>query len=129
MIEITLDDALRLLTEAVEEKGEDYVYSNNSGERADTEYSIDCQYVHVQKGEFVPGCGVGNALHRAGVSLDWLSDHESYGARNVLGMLRDDGILTANRTVEEFLSAFQSRQDRGDTWGESLRMAREYVGL
>lgn len=114
MIELTLERTKQLLTEAVAEKGEGFVYVNRAGRQA-TEYgSITCHYVHGDE----PGCIVGHILHKAGVSLADLSDYESQGAEDPVENLTDP-----EPGVTKLLNWAQDFQDRGVPWGKSVQRA------
>lgn len=116
MIDLTLEKVTVLLHEAVQERGSDYVYRNPDG-------SSDCLYVHGNPdGPAAPGCIVGWVLHKAGISLEVLEQHEHKPARTVVECLpydngiplrSEDGVTTLLRTVQQW-------QDRGEPWGSAV---------
>jgi hypothetical protein len=111
MIEITQEKFMSALRDAVAEKGDDYVYSRLDG------YVGTCLYVHDDE----PGCIMGNALHRMGVSLDQLGDKEGEGITSVLEYLHNRGIIGDYPSLDlEKLSSIQAAQDCGSTWGKAV---------
>ncbi|MFJ9616695.1 hypothetical protein [Streptomyces noursei] len=112
-IKVTEADVKRALVEAVTAKGYDYVYDNGDP------LSEVCWYVHQDvNGNDVPGCLVGDALHRLGVPLGEIKKHEERGAYGVAGSLID---VAENRgRVLSMLSQAQDHQDTGGTWGGAL---------
>lgn len=114
MIELTMTRTRKLLTEAVAEKGADYVYVNKDGKLADGTGEVECHYVHGDQ----PGCIVGNVLHRAGVPLDVLGEYE---AQNIDHL--SQSLLTAEPRVKLLLNHIQAHQDVGVPWGEAVRLA------
>ncbi|MFF5471025.1 hypothetical protein [Streptomyces achromogenes] len=119
MIELTLDRVKELLNEAVAEKGADYVYTTPDGKQGTPEYQPTCLYVHGDK----PGCIVGHALHRAGVSLSLLLEEEQDDASSVLRSLAQLGVLSYTDGVSQLLYEAQQRQDHGTSWGEAVQQA------
>lgn len=134
MIEITKELALKLLAEAVAEKGETYVYSNPT--------SQDCMYVHgyapvldetgdetgerEQVEDLTPGCLVGDVLHRAGVPLrlfERLDINYDTPADHALSDLRLHGVLEYTPEASSVLLAAQSAQDTKRSWGAALKAA------
>jgi len=116
-IALSVESVAEALREAVEEKGADYVYTNEAGEVANLENAVEiqCQYVHTDK----PGCIVGNVLHRLGVPLYVLSDYETRPARSVVESLSGRGILEFERKALDMLRYAQSYQDNGNSWGDA----------
>lgn len=123
MIEIDGPRALELLTEAVNDKGTDYVYANDE--------DLGCQYFHVADDE--PGCLVGQALHRAGVSVEQLIrmnsaegvDIDETSIGELYGSSEGTQIFGFNLThdaIEAFRSA-QWCQDTKMSWGAALSRA------
>jgi hypothetical protein len=115
-IKVTADQVMQTLREVVAERP-DYVYEVPEGYAAET--NVSCYYVHGD----VPGCVVGHVLNRLGVPLSDLALVEGRGAYKVvdwfLNITDPDGVVD----VEHVLSVAQSRQDRGDSWGEALEVA------
>ena len=116
MFELTLDKAKDLVLKTIEEKGEDYVYERFEG--ADT-----CSYVHGD----VPGCLVGHVLFAAGVSLEWMSEHEGAAADNIIRRAVSDQLISADDDTRRFLTGVQEYQDAQETWGDSYRHAIAWV--
>lgn len=108
---LTFQRAVELAHEIVAGFGEDYKYpvAHRVPETGST--IPTCVYVH--EGE--PSCLVGQILHRHGVSLDMLSQHEFEGAWTVAFQL-----ASADDKARGFLLAAQTAQDRGQTWGEAV---------
>lgn len=126
MIELTYEMALNFAAQAVEEKGEDYVYSDEKGIRADAPGSIaGCSnWHHVDpddhdKGK-VPGCIVGNILHRAGLDIF------KYGkGSDISGIAFQAGDeIMIHPKAYEFLRIAQLRQDSGAPWGVAVKTAK-----
>lgn len=120
MKEITYDDALRALNEAVKAKGYNHVYERE-GQFA------GCYNVTLH-GE--PGCIVGHALVWLGVPAEWFLERDENGdsrrgssARPVCSMLRRGGLLNVTDEALELFAEAQTRQDSGVTWGEAVTKA------
>lgn len=133
MIELTTENVLDALEKAVEEKGESFVYSNQDGVSSRNKFGsssgIMCHYVHWNDRTPVSGCIAGNVLHRLGVSLDTLSEHEKRPIRSVLEDFEDEGIVTFEDgyKVTMMLSHAQGAQDGGKTWGDALKAAKNMI--
>ncbi len=117
---ITVDAprAVELRAEAVTQRGGDFVYEhhNDGG-------TIACYYVW--RGQ--PDCIAGNALHRAGVSIDALSTIEGCTI-TTLRAGPDAGVLGGVRFSKAaigVLYAAQDAQDQGLSWGEALKQAQK----
>lgn len=115
-IKVTEEQVRQALVEAVAEKGEDYVYSNPEGESA-KDAVVSCSYVHGD----VPGCLVGNALHRLGVPLSALEARELRGAYSVAKEVID--VTDGRGTFYTLLGEVQDAQDNGAMWGDALAYA------
>lgn len=120
-LKITKKDALRLLAEAVEKKGRDYVDPNAA--------DGDCTYLDTAGRR--PGCIVGHALHAAGVKPKVLRDLDhltvsGFGAEEpiVVATLAEKGVALTGGAVAVFREA-QIKQDDGMSWGVALTAARE----
>lgn len=114
-IKVTEAQVRQALAEAVAEKGDDYVYTNPEGESAKGS-AASCYYVHGD----VPGCLVGNALHRLGVPLWALEARELRGAYSVAKEVID---VTDDRGTYTMLGSVQDAQDNGAMWGDALAYA------
>lgn len=117
---ITAEKALSLLEDAVALKGRDYVYPV-----IDEMWSVGCHYT--RDGE--PSCGVGYALHAAGVSIDGLgmldnNDDSTIDNEEVRYILRNDLDFIVTDEALKVFAAFQKFQDMKRSWGESLDNAK-----
>ncbi len=131
MIEVTYEKALELATQAVEEKGEDYVYTDERGVRAGSLDAIaGCTNWHYSNPDDsssgkVVSCLVGNIMHRAGLNIFKYANGADVGT-----LLRAAyAEVTVTHKAHEFLRELQSRQDSGRTWGEALEIAKERVSF
>ncbi len=137
-------DALRLLENAVAAKGADYVYPRN-------EDSITKSCTYARNGE--PSCGVGYALHAAGVSTTDLAildradellaqedadnkDCEDIGQyTTTIGdeairyFLRNTLDVIITDQAQNVFSAFQTAQDSGEDWGFSLECSKRVLSV
>lgn len=85
-----------------------------------------CFYAHtdaVNRDELSPGCLIGVALHRLGVPLETLAEHEDINARIMLGKLYPK---LDNDTVD-FANFAQAEQDKGVPWGTAVERAERYI--
>jgi hypothetical protein len=125
----TVIDTLR---EVVAEKGEDFVYVDSSGTKADPDGLARCMYVHNRLDNPVPGCAVGvvhfklfNELVPEDMEFDtpairgeWnslKSDVEKFWGERYSSNARD------------LLVHFQIHQDAGTRYGDALRFTLEYA--
>jgi hypothetical protein len=118
MISLNFSDAIKFAWKAVGEKGDDYVYVNE-----DIPGSRNCLYVHGRfDRNWRPGCLVGNILHRAGVSLNYM---ESRGgsASDLLKDLERDEIIGVDSGAKSFLVIVQSLQDERIPWKVAIAAA------
>src|SRR5690606_14659629 len=107
-------DAVRLLKKVVAERGDEFVYKEDSG----------CFYAH----NGGPSCGVGLALHMAGVPVNVLSEMDRIDQSeisntetlDVLALLHD---MTLTPTAVQVFQRFQSNQDSGLEYGAALDFA------
>lgn len=125
-IHLDYANTLAALQGGVKEKGEDFIYVNREGISSlnDDGYhsGTPCHYVH---GPDEPGCIVGNALHRLGVSLIALSEYEEKSAYQIVNGLVADEIITCDNDAKTLLILVQNKQDYGVSWGESVKYAIE----
>jgi len=128
-IEIGRDRAVELLREAVAARGAEYVYSKPVDLVAGHE-DEPCLYVHRgPDGTACPGCGVGDALHRAGVPLLALARYEGENAEAICrGLELADDAMAATLVAVMVFSDFQSWQDAGWSWGHALAKAEAGEG-
>lgn len=119
-MKITKVKALELMAEAVTEKGDDYTYPLH-------ERNYSCRYVN----EGQPDCLVGNALHRAGVSIETLKEMDDdsdpwaelgISSERVQGILKP--FVTFTPAAVAALTEAQSSQDNGHAWGRALDCAK-----
>jgi len=125
---ITAEETLRLLTRAVEEKGEGHVYPTFPG----TTTTLSCYYAKDGK----PSCIVGHVLFDLGVPIsDMTHDDENgrYGriSLGVIGghraSLRSHYGLTFDNAAWSMLCVAQEVQDCREPWGEALAAAALYL--
>lgn len=123
---LTLDDAIRLLNEAIEFRGEGWVDPNSFGGPNAIPGSGQCKYTP----ENGLRCGVGEVLHRVGVSDSTLlvADREALGAQELRSKHVFSDAIYVDEDAEKFLAEFQSYQDMGRTWAEARSKALELVG-
>jgi hypothetical protein len=117
-LNITIDGpkALELLWFAVAERGTDYVYAQSPG------FDM-CSYVDANRE--APGCGVGLALHKAGVPVSDLRGFDNEGAIHCVASssrARSIGLEMTASAVEIF-TTFQEIQDEENSWGLALHDA------
>lgn len=130
-IEIDKARALRLLEEAVAERGESYLYGTPDG---------SCVYV-TKDGQ--PSCGVGLALAKAGVPADVLAyidynrdgayesnrfDETQIDALDIVDYLREKDVVIEAEAAEVFRT-FQREQDLEIPWGAALDEAKGQNGV
>lgn len=132
MLELNLDKAKALVAEAIAERGEDYSYPKQGG---------SCLYVHdvdrrwddprgdytVSYDNATPGCLVGLALHKGGISLEDMAKRgrNEVNAEEVLNNLQGAGLLTFTDEAMYYLSNAQSSQDNGAPWGQAAEAAND----
>lgn len=118
-IKVTPEQVLDVMREVVAEAGEEFVYKSPAGLGV-------CLYVHRTPGAAaVPGCLVGQVLHRLGAPLDELAEYESQLAGEVSPRLLD-GVTRAD-AISLALDKAQVLQDAGHSWGAALRAAEEVL--
>lgn len=122
---LTLDDAIRLLDQAIELRGEDWVDPNSFGMSA-LPGSGACKYAPENGNR----CGVGEVLHRIGVSDEVLreADRSVFGAQELTVKPVFTDAVYVDRDAEKFLTEFQSSQDMGRTWAVARSDALDAVG-
>lgn len=116
--------ALALVSDAVNEKGSDFVYTANPG--------TGCTYVdRDHEGTAVPGCLVGHALINLGVAIDTFEELEinvNCGAAIAISELTLAGVLDGTTDkARDFLAEAQSEQDSHLPWGQAVKRAIEFV--
>lgn len=129
-IVLDLAKAQFLVDQAIKQKGEDYVYPRAGGGSCvyvDTVIEHGPEYGEIREVPTCPSCLVGYALVKAGVDQEWFLEREinDGSASEVLGALRDDGIIMRDDEVEEYFSTVQRNQDAGVPWGEADKRARK----
>lgn len=119
---ITRIDALNLLAQAVQERGAGFEY------RHTTKIMVQGDYPGPMSGCWyelngAPSCGVGVALHKAGVPLTTLDALDqvldSTDIESVEPVLEAHGVTLTADALEVFRE-FQRNQDFGLSWGECL---------
>lgn len=115
MIDLTFARTVELLREAIEERGENYVYKSPT-------QGSSCLYVHHNgQGGSTAGCIVGWVLHKAGVPLEALTRCENHPAVAVLEALESEGEgLRYEREAGVLLRRVQQWQDAGEPWGTAF---------
>lgn len=123
MIELTRDLVKKALEAAVAERGSGYVYKpENPPMRRSFDGGTMCYYVHSDKdGREFPGCIAGNVLHRLGVTLHELKQHETTAVSSILE--NSDSDIEWSYDSRHILDAAQSNQDAGDPWGVAVANA------
>lgn len=110
---IDANTVLRLMNEAVNKKGEKYVY---------TEEFEACQNFNTQTGD--PRCIVGHILHALGVKLgDCRYGGAVGGTLNALRETRPELTFTLGAVM--VMQAAQTAQDGGTTWGLAQDIGRQ----
>ncbi len=108
------EKAMGLLVQAVEERGRDFIYE-----------PVVRKGVHgacVYQDQGTPSCGVGLALHKAGVAIEVLAamdQVEDTSINVVTPELEAGGTTLTDKAVDVFLR-FQEHQDLQLPWGEAL---------
>lgn len=133
----TLDyeTALRLLREAIEERGADYVYLPRTHVVDGKISGPTCVYAEYMHGEPRPSCGVGVVFSKLGLNMEdfafsttppGYSGKYAVGTANAVLMdLWSDGVMYSTPKARGLLARFQALQDNGTSWGEALRCAVE----
>lgn len=126
-MEITGTQVLETLKAVVAERP-DYVYEAPAHQvHMDPEGLINstCFYVHADEdgSNERPGCLVGEVLHRLGVPLAELAEHEGNGASQVARVFGVD-----DRDALTVLDEAQCHQDQGVAWGRALEAALAPTG-
>lgn len=117
MEKIDAQTALRLMTQAMDERGEDYKDPN-------ADAGDGCYYVNeTESGALVPGCLVGLALTKHGISLEslYFDEYKNGLAINERPDLDD----FMDEDAKSLFRAAQEVQDEGGTWGSAVNTAVE----
>jgi hypothetical protein len=123
-IELTYDEAVELLQEAVAKKGEDYVYEPPLVQTPYIEEGSQVALCVYFDDEGSPSCIVGHALAKKGVTREALDNVDSELNRNAGPYgLESAEVISAPVGVIDLLSLVQDYQDQGTPWGEALRIA------
>lgn len=124
-IKINAQRALALLQEAVAERGDQFVYAQESKVVRGAHENLEergCWY----ELNGAPSCGVGIALHKAGVTLRLLDTlDQAPGDTSITAVdhiLSENGVELTLGALTVF-SQFQTNQDLQATWGEALQDA------
>ncbi|MFD7646369.1 hypothetical protein ACFV5M_01705 [Streptomyces albidoflavus] len=119
-IKVTPEQVLDVMREVVAEAGEEFVYKSSAGLGV-------CLYVHRTPGDAadVPGCLVGQVLHRLGAPLDELAEHEAQLALTMVPVFIDAGEHWGLLALA--LNKAQALQDAGRPWGAALRAAEDVL--
>jgi len=124
-IELSFDEAKRLIEEAIAEKGENYVYP---------EWGGVCRYF---ESDGTPSCIVGHALAKLSVTLDMLAaerpdDELSPDGLNsyaCVPILAARGVIDIDDKTCTLLYAAQNAQDTGLTWREAYEAGLEAASV
>lgn len=123
MITIEISDAIKMMEQAVEERGKDYVYEPPGGE--------SCEYTHVINDQIVPGCIVGQGFYDKGIPLERIHNLGGGSAFNFIKELERNGLANVSENAGIFLRKIQVEQDQGMAWGNALDFAlsgmRDYL--
>ncbi len=127
---IDVAHALQGLRNAVELKGEDFIYDSEEFQKL---RGPDCLYAVIEDGKAVPSCIVGHVLAAAGVPVKemvWAFTPGDAGMFSsdviwdlYLKINRDCEGVEITRDAASVLQAAQSCQDTGNTWGAALDAA------
>jgi hypothetical protein len=127
-IQVTLDAVREAAKAAVADRGEGYIYKDHYDACRNTQW----QRISNEEGEAmmqVPGCLVGDVLHRIGVPLPDLATWDDTTADDLLAnLLAHNHVESVAEGVETYLVAAQVMQDtEGMTWGMALASAEASV--
>lgn len=120
---LTIDEASHFLRQVVEDRGEDFTYEPEGGKWT------ECLYWHATENK--PGCGVGDALFRAGVSAEVLQEADKVKVDlkcEISNEIHQNPVLKNyfDHEARNYVRQFQASQDAGHSWGESLEDAEEF---
>lgn len=104
---------LKTLEEVVNELGSDFVYPDRPA--LESNLDVDCYYVWKGK----PDCIAARVLHKLGVSVDTLAEHEGGPCQNIPSPLSVPALTV--------LGTAQQSQDERYPYGEALLAARREV--
>lgn len=92
---------------------------------AEDEYELDNPNSKVGKNNFRPGCVVGAAVTSNLVDQDWIFHMEanSAGVGELFKKLYSSGTAYLTFEAQQFLTAVQSRQDTGRSWGDAYSLS------
>lgn len=128
MIEINRSKAISLLELAVDRRGPDFVYSQPRKEINTRSHGRVMEYGCWYEAGGAPSCGVGLALHLAGVQLNVLDDMDQVegdtSIDKVAWVLEDNGVHLTEEALAVF-TTFQTNQDFHATWGNALEAAKK----
>lgn len=122
---IGFDEVVADLKEIIEEFGEGTVY----GEDVDKEFhdsAFTCRY---RDDLLEPQCIVGQWMHRRGVNLGRLTEHENQDSFEEVypSLLAEGEIPRLTWDAVRLLDSVQDYQDNSVNWGNSLRAALEDI--
>lgn len=110
----TDEQVMTTLRDVVNERP-DYVYEEVP---CDEETVTDCLYVYNN----APSCLVGHVMHRLGIPLDVLSEHEGESPNQFRPA------LSISYRAADALTKAQDVQDEGDAWADALEAAERVFG-
>lgn len=111
MSKVTLEQLQTALAQVVAEYGPTTTYAQRYADLTDGKYPVESACHYQVAGE--PGCLIGVALDRLGVTLDPAWDLDS--GTNAIGLDVWD-----NPDTGRYADRVQARQDLGKTWGEAI---------
>lgn len=123
LVTINLSEARKLLKEAVETQGRDFVY--NTEGRGYCKYVPDAKLgtAQSQPQKALTGCLVGTALKLAGIPEAEL-DYQGNASR-LANFLQDKVVAYIHKDAVSYFLSAQTVQDGGGTWGAALDTAEK----
>ena len=123
-----------LANRAIEARGSDWIHHNDPN-RPEDAHSTDCYnafQIEVDgEPEYVPGCIAGQMIVDSGAATaEWLvGNAHSDDFRTVTRDISHSEVSNVRFTeaAKKFTNYLQVEQDRGNTWGDSLAQALEYI--
>lgn len=112
---ITLDEVNELLADIVSQVPEDYVYTNEDGNRADAPGFTSCEYASTSG---APSCLVGHVFHRLGLPIQHSTFDAAFGLNFGMGTPHDKRFTPA---AVKRLKIVQWLQDCGHPWHEAIK--------
>jgi hypothetical protein len=126
---LTYENALEVLQKAVADRGAEFVYTKRSALIDDGKggYTVNYSCLYWHSDEEAPGCLVGLALHKLGVSGEALARFGAFAINRLAEDRPSLGGVVPSPDALHLLSTVQAYQDRGAPWGEALIRAVQLV--